>query len=72
MDAKLVSLAGMQMKTGVDVMEFEGIVTHVYGYAASKEAHARGEYLRQTVVVKPDDGGPEVEVDQTHIIHVGA
>jgi len=64
------SLAGMQPKIGCTMYEADGVVTHVYAYANTKEEYARGEFIRKTVVVKPDDGGPEVEWDQKHIVEV--
>ena len=64
------SLAGMQMKLGVVERVVVGVVTHVYAYANTKAEGNRGEFIRQTVVVKPDDGGAEVEFDQKHIVEV--
>jgi hypothetical protein len=62
-----VALAGMQMKGQVKIRDFWGTVTHVYAYADSKEDFAAGKISKRTVVVKPDDGGPEEEFEQKHI-----
>jgi hypothetical protein len=64
------SLAGMQMKLGVTSREVVGTVTHIYGYATSRAELEKGNTLRMTVMVKPDDGGEEVEVDQKHIVEL--
>lgn len=64
------SLAGMQMKIGMTEKSVVGTITHVYGYADSKEDHLKGVYKKMTVMVKPDDGSAEIEVDQKHIVEV--
>jgi hypothetical protein len=64
------SVAGMQMKLGVIERVAVGVITHVYGYANTKAEYDRGEFFKRTVVVKPDDGGPEVEWDQKNIVEV--
>lgn len=62
MNAELVSLSGMQMKTGVTIEEFEGVVTHIYGDHPTTPT-------KVTLVVKKGEG-TEVEVDQKHIAAV--
>lgn len=62
MTAKLVSLAGMQMKAGVTSEDFEGVVTHIYGDHPTNPT-------KIDFVVKKEDGS-EVEVEQKHIVAV--
>lgn len=62
MNAKLVSLSGMQMKAGVNIEEFEGIITHIYGDHPT-------EPTKFVFMVKKEDGS-EVEVDPEHVIAV--
>jgi len=62
MQAKLVSLSGMQMKTGVNIEEFEGVVTHIYGDHPTAPT-------KVVFMVKKEDG-VEVEVEQKHIVAV--
>jgi hypothetical protein len=59
------SLAGMQMKLGVQERQVEGIVTHVYG---SHPTEPTPESLE--VVVQPDGGGPEVTIKPAWIHEV--
>lgn len=61
MTAKLVSLSGMQMKTGVTVEEFEGVVTHIYGDHPTNPTK---------IVFMVKKGDSEVEVEQKHIVAV--
>lgn len=62
MTAHLASLAGMQMKTGLNIEEFEGTITHIYGDHPTNPT-------KVVFMVKKDDG-IEVEIEQKHIVAV--
>lgn len=53
-NTQLVSLSGMQMKAGAHVESGVGVVTHIYGLAATPEEAQRREFSFMEVHVRPD------------------
>jgi hypothetical protein len=63
MDAKPVALAGVQMKFGATQRSVTGKITHIYGDHPTRPT-------KYTIVVAPEDGGPEVEIHPTWICEI--
>lgn len=68
--ATLVSLAGMQMKTGAEVEDFVGTVTHIRGVARTVKEGQLGLFTHYEVTVKKDGTEEEVVVDPKHIVEI--
>lgn len=59
------SLAGAQMKMSAQRVEFDGVITHVWGYGASREQVTDAS---TNIVVLRDDNGEEPEVPIRHVV----
>jgi hypothetical protein len=63
---RLVGLAGMTLKGGLDDLGATGVMTHVYGMAANAADHAARRFYAYEFHVRPDGADADVILTRDH------